>query len=307
MSCSSPIAAWQMAERSATGKRIISFRPRGSVYAPINLPCGKCINCRLEYARGWAVRCLHESKMHSANMFVTLTYDNDHIPSNWSLEPREFKLFIKRLYMWAFRRFGIQIRYYGAGEYGDQFGRPHYHVIIFGLWMPDAKFYSGGDDAKLYVSAALDELWGKGSCKIAEVNYKTAAYVARYVVKKVDGKKREDGHYLVHDMDGVVTERHPEFSRQSRRPGIGAPYYEKYGKEIRTHDNIIVDGRPVPSIRYYDVIAERVDVQRYRAIKALRAPSSVAEARDRKSEELRLRRISDHLAKAALKMRRRKL
>lgn len=307
MSCISPIAAWQLAERSATGKNIISFKPRGTILKTLALPCGKCINCRLEFARGWAVRCLHESKMHSANMFLTLTYDNDHLPSSGSLEPDEFQKFMKRLYIYFYRRFGIKIRYYGAGEYGDMTNRPHYHVLVFGARMPDCKFYSEDENGILYTSETLDKIWGKGGCKIGEVNYKTAAYVARYVVKKVDGKKKDDGHYLSIDMDGVLTERHPEFSRMSRRPGIGYPYYEKYGHELRTWDNIIVDGRPAPSIRYYDVISERVDLKRYHAIKRLRGPSTVAESRDRISEAIRLRRISDHIAKAALKLKRRKL
>lgn len=307
MSCISPIAAWQLAERSATGKRLIVFKPRGTVLSTLNLPCGKCINCRLEFSRGWAVRCLHESKMHSANMFLTLTYDRDSIPKNGSLEPKELQLFMKRLYIYFYRKFGVKIRYYAAGEYGDVNKRPHYHVLVFGVRMPDLKFYSESENGILYTSVMLDKIWGKGGCKIGEVNYKTCAYVARYVVKKVDGRKRDEGHYLVYDMDGVVTERHPEFSRMSRRPGIGFPYYAKYGHELRTHDNLIIDGRPAPSIRYYDLITERIDLKRYNAIKLARGPSTVAEARDRKSEELRLRRISDHLAKAALKLKRRKL
>lgn len=307
MSCISPIAAWQLAERSATGKRLIVFKPRGTVLATLNLPCGKCVNCRLEFSRGWAVRCLHESKMHSANMFITLTYNNDCLPKTLSLEPRELTLFMKRLYAYFSRNFGIKIRYYACGEYGDTTGRPHYHVLVFGGRMPDLKRYAGASDNPLFTSALLDDIWGKGECKIGDVNYKTAAYVARYVVKKVDGKMRDAGHYLVHDMDGVLHERCPEFSRMSRRPGIGYSYYARYGGELRTHDSLIIDGRPAPSIRYYDLITERVDVKRYHAIKLARGPSTVAEARDMKREEIRLRRISEHIAKAAMKLKRRVL
>lgn len=308
MSCISPIAAWRLAERSATGKNVIAFKPRGTVLSTLALPCGKCVNCRLEFTRGWAVRCLHESKMHSANMFITLTYDNDHLPSNGTLEPREFTLFMKRLYIYFHRKFGVRIRYYGCGEYGDVTKRPHYHAIIFAARMPDFVFYKQDVEGNtIYTSAALDKIWGKGSCKIGEVNYKTCAYVARYVVKKVDGKKRDAGHYLVHDMDGVISEREPEFGRMSRRPGIGYPYYEKFGHELRTHDNLIIDGRPAPSIRYYDLITERFDLKRYHAIKQARLPSTAAEARAQVGEAIRLRRISDHIAKAALKLKRRAL
>lgn len=307
MSCISPIAAWRLAERSATGKNIIVFKPRGTVLSTLALPCGKCVNCRLEFSRGWAVRCLHESKMHSANMFITLTYNNDSLPKNSSLEPLELQKFLKRLYIYFSRKFGCKMRYYACGEYGDQTKRPHYHAIVFGCNMPDLKFYSEDENGILYTSATLDAIWGKGECKIGEVNYKTCAYVARYVVKKVDGAKKDAGHYLTVDMDGVLSEREPEFSRMSRRPGIGYPYYEKFGHELRTHDNLIIDGRPAPSIRYYDLISERVDLKRYYAIKLARGPSTVAEARERVSEAIRLRRISDHIAKAALKLKRRKL
>lgn len=308
MSCVSPIAAWQLAERSPTGRKVISFKPRGLLFKPLSLPCGKCVNCRLEFSRGWAVRCVHESKMHSANMFITLTYDNFHLPSNGTLEPREFTLFMKRLYAYFFRKFGVRIRYYGCGEYGDATGRAHYHALVFGARMHDQVFYSvtpSGDN--IYTSAALDLIWGKGGCKIGEVNYKTAAYVARYVMKKVDGAKRDAGHYCTYDGDGVISERHPEFSRMSRRPGIGALYYAKYGHEIRNHDNIIMDGRPSPSIRYYDLLTEKFDLKRYHAIKHAREPSTVAEARDAVKEAIRLRRISDRIALAALKQKVRKL
>lgn len=308
MSCISPIAAWRLAERSATGKNVIAFKPRGTIINSLALPCGKCVNCRLEFSRGWAVRCVHESKMHSASMFITMTYNREHLPSNGSLEPREFTLFMKRLYIYFLRKFGIKIRYYGCGEYGDESGRAHYHALIFGGRMPDQVFYTtlaSGDT--IYTSKSLDLIWGKGDCKIGEVNFKTAAYVARYVMKKVDGAKRDAGHYCTYDGDGVISERHPEFSRMSRRPGIGAPYYAKYGHEIRTHDNIIMDGRPSPSIRYYDIIMERVDLARYHVIKQARLPSTVAEARDQVRESIRLRRISDKIAKAALKLKRRTL
>lgn len=308
MSCVSPIAAWQLSERSATGKRVISFKPRGLLYKPLALPCGKCVNCRLEFARGWAVRCVHESKMHSASMFITMTYNNDFVPANGSLEPREFTLFMKRLYQYFFRKFGVKIRYYGCGEYGDQTLRPHYHVLVFGGRMPDMLRYTQTEAGDvIYTSKALDVIWGKGECKIGECNYKTAAYVARYVLKKVDGAKRDAGHYCTYDGDGVISERHPEFSRMSRRPGIGFPYYAKYGQEIRTHDNIIMDGKPSPSIRYYDLLTERFDLKRYNAIKLMRGPSTVAEARDEVREAIRLRRISDRIALAAMKLKRRSL
>lgn len=306
MSCNSPISAWELSERSDTGKRIIVFKPRGSLSGKLlSLPCGKCTGCRLEWARGWAVRCLHESKMHKDNCFLTLTYNNEHLPSNGSLVPRHFQLFMKKL-----RRYcePHQIRFYGCGEYGDLNKRPHYHILIFGFQFPDLRLYSKSGDTQLFTSKILDKLWSFGDCKIGEVNYETAGYVARYCLKKVDGAKREAGHYLVYDSDGVVSERVPEFSRQSRRPGIGFSYVEKYGSALVHHDSIIVNGREVPSIRYYDKLIEKFDARAFRGIKRDRAPSSLQELHDAMDDSTPRRRfVKEQLAKATLKQKARKL
>lgn len=308
MSCSSPIAAWQLAKRGDSGKRIISFKPRGLLSeSRISLPCGKCIGCKMERSRGWAIRCVHEGKMHSENCFLTLTYDNDHLPSNGTLIVRDLQLFWKRLHNRLLRSRGYGIRFFSCGEYGDQSQRPHYHGLVFGYMPSDRKLYSRSEHGELWSSVFLDELWGKGAVRIGELNYKTAHYVARYVLKKVDGKKREDGHYLVYDADGVVSERVPEFALMSRNPGIGAPYYAKYGAEIRKHDSLVIDGKAVPSIRYYDLRAESLDLVQFRAIKRERAPKSAQESRDSLNEAIRLRSINEKLLKASLKMKARKI
>lgn len=310
MSCSSPIAAYKLAKRSENGKNVISFKPRGLVIeglTPLSLPCGKCLACRLKRSHVWAIRCVHESKMYSDNCFLTLTYDNDHLPSNGTLIVRDLQLFLKRLHNRLLRERGYGIRYFACGEYGDLNLRPHYHVLLFGFRPTDCRKYSENGGNVIYSSRSLDELWSFGAVRIGDVNYKSAAYVARYSLKKVDGAKRDAGHYAVFDGDGVITERLPEFALMSRRPGIGTAYYEKYGGEIRRHDNIIIDNKPVPSIRYYDLKFEALDGVQFSAVKRSRGPQSVSEARERIGEAIRLRRINDKLLKASLKMKARNL
>ena len=268
MSCDFPIAGYRKADFNVSGKRSFQFSPIGSLSGiPEYLPCGKCIGCRLERARIWATRCVHESKMHKQNCFITLTYDNAWLPSDGSLDVRHFQLFMKRLRVSLDRVAGIKLRFYACGEYGDLNKRPHYHALLFGFDFPDKKFYSEGNGYKLYTSKILDGIWGYGDCKIGDLTFETAMYVAKYCLKKVDGAQREAGHYLVYDIDGVVTERHPEFAVMSRRPGIGTPYYEMFGHEIRYHDSIVLNGREGPSIRYYDLKHEAIDGHGFEKLK----------------------------------------
>lgn len=252
--CDFPIAAyWSHSVNPATGKRQLQFKAVGAFDGTrIDLPCGKCVACRLERSREWAVRLMHENKMHLNSEFVTLTYRNDDLPFNGTLVPGHLKAFHKRL-----QRMQRGVRYYGCGEYGDLNKRPHYHSILFGVVFPDKALYQKTPTGDLYTSKTLDRLWGLGDAKIAAVTFDTCAYVARYCLKKVDGPRREAGHYQVYDADGVISEREPEFARMSLRPGIGASYFAKFGSEIMRFDNVIMDGKPIPSVRYYDKLIEK--------------------------------------------------
>lgn len=294
MTCDAPIQAYYGREKNpATGKRPLVWRPAEALTGMrMSIPCGKCTGCRLDRSRQWAVRLMHEKRMHKEASFVTLTYDNENLPTVGTLVPRHLQLFHKRLVDRWRNYFDVGVRYYGCGEYGDLNRRPHYHSILFGVRFDDARLYSrnaAGDP--IYSSELLDEIWGLGQCKIGKVTFESCAYVARYCVKKVDGKKREDGHYVVYDADGVVHERVPEFAHMSRRPGLGAAYFDRYGSEIAVHDSIIVDGKEVPSIRYYDQKLAASDPQRLAELKlrrlAKRQQDSVIKVRNRGAIERR--------------------
>lgn len=228
----------------------------------IKLPCGQCIGCRLERSRQWAVRMLHEAQMHEENSFLTLTYSPENLPATGSLNKKHFQDFMKRL---RGRLGGRRIRYFHCGEYGERLRRPHYHAILFGFDFPDKVFYKPvGDNGRLYISAMLDETWSHGFAVIGDVTFDSAAYVARYVTKKVTGP-RADGHYLRFDKetgevftepDGSLSHLEPEYVTMSRRPGIAAGWFERFGSEVFPSDEVITRGVQARPPRYYDKLFE---------------------------------------------------
>lgn len=217
------------------GKRkyniISSYVPEFKSLYPgsIAIPCGKCIGCRLDYSRSWADRMILELDHTKKGVFITLTYDNDHVPFTecdngefgaFTLYKPDLQKFFKRLR----KKFSYQeIRYYASGEYGSNTQRPHYHDITFGLSLedfPDLKLRGKNELGQChYQSDILADIWGQGFCLVTDVSWKTCAYVSRYVQKKVFG-----GMNYLQDLYGCE----PEFSLMSRRPGIGAYYMEDH-------------------------------------------------------------------------------
>ena len=202
--------------RTDLAKRKYLYDISGDV---VYLPCGQCMACRLNKSRDWATRCVLEAKMHKDNCFVTLTYDDNHLPSDYGLKKDDLTKFFKRL------RFntGAKLRYYAAGEYGELYSRPHYHICIFG-WRPDDLIlYTVRNGVSLYMSETILKAWQyRGFVTVGDVTFESAAYVARYVTKKITGDRAED-HYCG---------REPEYNVMSRRPGIGASFFEKYSEDI---------------------------------------------------------------------------
>lgn len=214
----------------------------------LRLPCGRCIGCRLERSRQWAVRIMHEASLHDANCVVTLTYDEKHLPADASLDKRAFPLFIRRL-----RKTGVRARYFHCGEYGDKRKRPHYHGCLFGhdfadkVLGPPSK--SGADQ---WLSRSLERLWPYGLCTIGTLNFESAAYIARYVCKKVTGRAAEGAYSRVDEATGEVFSIEPEFATMSRRPGIGSVWFDRFGSEVFPSDEVICRGRACKPPRYYD-------------------------------------------------------
>lgn len=278
--CYYPIDGWRARRVNESGKRPIVFNVKdGFADMPVTLPCGQCIGCRLERSRQWAIRCVHEASLHSSNCFITLTYSDEYLPATGSVSVREFQLFMKR-----FRKAvsPIKLRYYMCGEYGEvcktcnlhiskcvcttyvpTFGRPHYHAIIFGYDFSDKLLYSVKNDNPLYVSETLHKIWGKGMCIIGAVTFESAAYVARYIMKKIGGKEAIElgtegtTYYEVLDEStGEIRSLTPEFTTMSRRPGIGAGWYEKYKDEVFPNDLVVIRGKKMRPPKFYQAMYE---------------------------------------------------
>lgn len=249
MPCYGPLTAFYP-KVGASSNRLVFKKSDSETGVPISVPCGKCIGCKLEHSRQWAIRCMHEKRLHTDSAFLTLTYDNAHLPPGGTLVKRDLQLFMKRYRKIA----GEGVRFFACGEYGEKTKRPHYHVLLLSHGFPDRRpinGYSGNSGNasggssqgySLYTSKSLSQLWDAGSSVIGDVTFDSAAYVARYCTKKISGPKAAD-HY---------NGREPEFLVMSRRPGIGTGYVHKYREEMYAHDNVIVNGVPSSLPRFYD-------------------------------------------------------
>lgn len=259
MTCYHPIQGYRSKKLTENGKFRIVFNPReGHHDLPIEVPCGQCIGCRLEKSKVWATRCLHESTLHNENCYITLTYRDESLPKDGSVKVEDFQKFMKRLR----KNTGRKIRFFHCGEYGDETLRPHYHAIIFGFDFKDKKFHKNNPNGdKLYTSEFLNKTWEHGFCTIGDVTFESCAYVARYITKKITGKKAEK-HYKG---------RRPEYITMSRRPGIGKGWFEKFSSDVYPDDKVVIrNGIKVKPPKYYDNLFNELNEKEFKDIKLKR-------------------------------------
>lgn len=292
MPCYYPVNAWRSKIVNPSGKRSIVFNPIDSNDESLVLPCSRCIGCRLERSRQWAMRCVHEASLHSQNCFITLTYSPEHFPEFGSLNKDDFVLFMKRLR----HKFGEGIRFYMCGEYGERLGRPHYHAILFNFDFPDRSLWSVRDGVKLYTSKLLSELWPFGFSTIGDVTFESAAYTARYIMKKQTGD-RAVSYLVLGDFGEILGERLPEYNNMSRRPGIGRQWFEKFKGDVFPKDFITMRGVKMRAPKFYDRIFDVdnpddfEDVKLRRKFRACEESHNSTWERLRVREEIQLRRI----------------
>jgi len=281
MPCYHPIVGYRSREgKNDSGAWPVVFNvASGYKDMEVVVPCGKCIGCRLERSKDWAGRCVQESKLWDSNYFITLTYDDQHLPANMSLRSKDLQDFWKRLRKAVFAENGLVrrvpefevvngkrtlvngVRYFACGEYGDRSQRPHYHAICFNLEIPDLIPYKRSfDGSQLWLSNWLSALWGHGHVVIGAVTFETCAYVARYVTKKIYGLAAPE-HY---------GDREPEFCRSSNRPGIGFGWFEQYCEEIPRFGSVLVNGVENRVPRYYLKKLEERDYEAYLTYKKKR-------------------------------------
>lgn len=270
MACYSPITAWRSLEINASGKRSLVFKVSQAVDdETLSIPCGQCIGCRLERSRQWAIRCVHEAALYNHNCFITLTYDNANLPGNLSLNKKHFQDFMKR-FRKRFRGFDpvekadgschFPIRYFYCGEYGEPtidnnwIGRPHYHACIFNFDFPDRELWKTKNGVNYYISDSLSELWPYGWSTVGDVTFESAAYVARYIMKKVTGDRAEDHYIQFSRTTGEIysDEILPEYTDMSRRPGIAKGWFEQYHSDVYPKDFVVLRGQKMRPPKYYD-------------------------------------------------------
>lgn len=225
--CLFPIKAWRCCD-SETGENHIVFKYPGSSSAgfePLTLPCGKCVECLQSYSTEWAVRCMFESRLHTFNCMITLTYAD----APKSVCRRDLQLFIKRLRR---RIEPVKIRYFGCGEYGKKGARPHYHIIIFG-WRPDdlEKFFFR-DGHWVYKSAFVARVWDLGFISVEDVTWQSAKYTAKYLQK----------------LQTLRPEQQPPFTCMSLKPGIGLDAFDPSWLDS---DKVYLEGRTYSIPRYF--------------------------------------------------------
>ncbi|WNK14354.1 MAG: replication initiator protein [Microvirus sp.] len=297
MACYRPLSAW----RTAQGE--VVFVERGDIVATLSIACGRCVGCQIELARQWTVRVMHEASLHDENCFVTLTYNEENCPSDMSLQYHHFQRFMRNLRKHIAPK---GVRFYMCGEYGDDFSRPHYHAILFGVNFSGDRyeFKSTGSKEIVYRSPFLESLWTYGNSSIGDCNDRTANYVARYTLKKIYGDAA-DTHYRTIDRDtGEVTYRVPEFTHMSLKPGIGAHWFAKFHSDCYPHDRVIVKGVKNKPPRYYDKLFKKMDAEELEFIKESRGREARIRFPDNTPERLIVR---ETVAKAKLSFLRRKL
>lgn len=278
------------------GKVLFSEKPD---CREITIPCRKCIGCRIDRSQSWAVRCMGEAQMHGVgrSFFVTPTYDDEHNPI--SLKKRDHVLFMKRIR----KEYGA-VRFYMCGEYGEKsaafsatgFGRPHFHYLWFGIDIPDLELWRDGAQFREWRSPTVERLWGKGRVIIGSATFESAQYVAGYIHKKRLGKDAHSFYRRVDETTGEVIEFEPEFGLMSRRPGIGAAWFDRFHGDVFPRDGVVLKGgrrvRP-PSFfdEQYKKMVERgeVDADAFEAIVAERVKRAEACAADSSRERLQVR------------------
>jgi len=291
MSCDNPVTAYRTREgrNPDTGGWKLEFNPaNGYKDLEVKIPCGGCLGCRLDRSREWAIRCVHEASLHTQNCFLTLTYNKEHLPPDGNLDYTHFQNFMKYLR----KEYGENIRFFMCGEYGEQFSRPHYHACIFNHDFEDKKHWKTRRGNKIYRSDSLERLWKKGFSEIGTISMQSAAYTARYILKKITGEAAEKHYEKINLQTGEITQRVPEFAKMSLRPGIGKGWLESNYSDVYADDYVtLLNGMKTKPPRYYDKLYEEIDEEDLARHKSIRKDPNkdrpTAQSRRAKAEKLK--------------------
>lgn len=258
MPCLRPVPALQY----PSGKVTIKHRRHSDVAVPgeIELPCGRCASCRTVRIRNWAIRGYHESLTNKRKTrwgsvpngcFITLTYDQDHVPADYSLKLSDWQNFMKKLR----RTFPQKIRYLACGEYGPLTGRPHLHACLYGVDFHEdrtpCKHSTAQPDSVEWISPTLNYVWGKGLATLGSLSYATASYTAGYVLKKLSSDEHAETA-LYGATNEPLELRKQEFNTMSKKPGLGRDWFERYWPDVYPKDSVEIEGKSFRPPPYYD-------------------------------------------------------
>ncbi len=288
MACYRPLIGYRLLlEKSESGNSVIVFKSSevgNKPYELLSLPCSQCIGCRIDRSKQWALRCVHEASLYSYNCFITLTFNEENLNEFGTLVKADFQRFMKRLR----KKFkGMEavngkypIRYFHCGEYGAEMGRPHHHACLFNFDFDDKQLWKEVKGNKLYVSEDLQRLWPFGYCLIGEVTFQSAAYVARYITKKVTGDRAVEHYRRINKETGECYQLEPEYITMSRRPGIAKSWYEQYKEDVYPKDFVTVGGKKFKPPKYYDEIYDSEYPEEMKKVKIKRVAAKKERADD---------------------------
>lgn len=285
MTCTSPIDAWLTKD----GGAVFTQLKRHGDLREIKLACGQCQGCRLRRRGDWELRITHEARCWEANSFVTLTYDDAHLPAGGTLQYADVQKFLKRL-----RSKRGLLSHYTCGEYGPEEGRPHYHACIFGQNFQNRKLEGTSASGQPYYSdPELTKLWGNGIATVQDLTPETAAYAAGYIMKKLLGEDAKNYEYA-----GIA----PEFAHMSNKRPIGKLFAEIYLGDFYPNDHAIQRGKKRTPPKYYDQLLKRSNPQLLDHIKETREQRGTKNLSDNTPARLA---VKDEVLKARIRNQRR--
>lgn len=245
---------------------------------------------------------MHEASLYEQNCFVTLTYNEEHLPDLKSLDYRAFQLFMKRLRK---QNTGKKIKFYMCGEYGDEGDRPHYHAALFNHNFDDREYYKTTPAGnRLYISETLNKLWSDenkeplGYATIGDITFESAAYIARYIMKKQNGKDK-NWNYAVPDVEtGEILYKEKEFAHMSLKEGIGLKFYKKWKSDIFPEDTCVINGTKTLPPKYYLLKYKEEHPEEYDNLLQARQLRGISKQADNTEERLL---VKETVAKAKVK------
>lgn len=225
-------------------------------YSTNKVPCGRCPNCLKTRVAKWQFRLEQEAKRAHTTAFITLTYSDEHLPANQSLQKSDIQKFFKRLRknIDSWENFPNKIKYYAVGEYGTNTHRPHYHLILF-----------NAPTFHLDNPVLLEKLWNLGHVRIDPCNSATIGYVTGYVMKKTSSgtykhfsttyniyKQRYETKFKISNIN-PDDPRDPEFSIMSKH--LGDNYLTDDVRNYHTSNlnsfTTLAGGTKLPLSQYY--------------------------------------------------------